>query len=85
MVKDMILLECCVPPMQSIPNTQLTNMQVHTWRFLIRKLRRHQQDQLDKIAKKDQDIVTSLYLKIGDKEYNRADLSKYRIHTDFLK
>ena len=38
-------------------------------------------DQLDKIAKKDQDSVTSLYLKIDDKEYNRADLSKYRIHT----
>ncbi|HEY6885536.1 MAG TPA: hypothetical protein VI278_15995 [Nitrososphaeraceae archaeon] len=42
-------------------------------------------DQLDKIAKKDQDIVTSLYLEIGDKEYNRADLSKFRIHTGFFE
>jgi hypothetical protein len=38
-------------------------------------------EQLDKIAKKDQDSVTSLYLKIGDKEYNLAELSKYRTHT----
>jgi hypothetical protein len=38
-------------------------------------------EQLDKIAKKDQDSVTSLYLKIGNKEYNRQDLSKYRTHT----
>jgi hypothetical protein len=38
--------------------------------------------QLDVSAKKDQDIVNSLYLKIGDKEYNFQDLNKYRTHTD---
>jgi len=38
-------------------------------------------DDLNKIAKKDQDSVTSLYLKINDKEYNRVDLGKYRTHT----
>ena len=37
---------------------------------------------LQKLAKKDQDSVTSLYLKINDKEYSRQDLSKYRIHPD---
>ena len=31
-------------------------------------------------AKKDQDSVNSLYLKIGDKEYTYQDLLKYRIH-----
>ena len=31
-------------------------------------------------AKKDQDSVNSLYLKIGDKEYTYPDLLKYRIH-----
>jgi hypothetical protein len=36
---------------------------------------------LQKIAKKDQDSVTSLYLKIGDKEYKLQDLSKYRKST----
>jgi hypothetical protein len=36
---------------------------------------------LGRIAKKDQDSVTSLYLKIGDKEYNFQDLSKYRRPT----
>jgi hypothetical protein len=39
-------------------------------------------EDLNKIAKKDQDSVTSLYLKIGDKEYSREDLNKYRIHTE---
>lgn len=37
---------------------------------------------LDISAKKDQDSVNSLYLKIGDKEYNYQDLLKYRTHTD---
>lgn len=36
---------------------------------------------LSNIAKKDQDSVTSLYLKIDNKEFNRQDLSKYRTHT----
>jgi hypothetical protein len=30
----------------------------------------------------DQNSVNSLYLKIGDKEYNYQDLLKYRTHTD---
>jgi hypothetical protein len=38
-------------------------------------------EDLHKISKKDQDSVTSLYLKIGDKEYNYDDLKKYRRHT----
>jgi hypothetical protein len=38
--------------------------------------------QLDLNAKKDQDSVNSLYLKINDKEYNFQDLIKYRTHTD---
>ena len=33
-------------------------------------------------AKTDQDSVNSLYLKIGDKEYNFEDLRKYRTDTD---
>jgi hypothetical protein len=37
---------------------------------------------LDKGATKDQDSVNSLYLKIGDKQYNYNDLNKYRTHTD---
>ncbi|MGA9151265.1 MAG: hypothetical protein WBZ36_11855 [Candidatus Nitrosopolaris sp.] len=37
---------------------------------------------LSKAAKTDQDSVNSLYLKIGDKEYNYQDLLKYRVHTD---
>jgi hypothetical protein len=37
---------------------------------------------LDKSARADQDSVNSLYLKIGDKEYNYNDLAKYRTHTD---
>ena len=39
-------------------------------------------EDLHKIAKKDQDSVTSLYLKIGNKEYSRQDLEKYRISTE---
>jgi hypothetical protein len=38
-------------------------------------------EQLHSIAKSDQDSVTSLYLKIDDKEYNRQDLSQYRTDT----
>jgi hypothetical protein len=37
---------------------------------------------LSKIAKKDQDSITSLYLKIDNKEFSRQDLSKYRTHTE---
>jgi hypothetical protein len=37
---------------------------------------------LSNSAKNDQDHVNSLYLKIGDKEYNFKDLDKYRTHTD---
>lgn len=39
-------------------------------------------EDLHKIAKKDQDSVTSLYLKINDKEYSRQDLEKYRTPTE---
>jgi hypothetical protein len=39
-------------------------------------------EELDSATKKDQDSVNSLYLKIGDKEYNYNDLLKYRTHTD---
>ena len=39
-------------------------------------------EELHKAAKKDQDSVNSLYLKIGDKEYQYEDLLKYRTHTD---
>jgi hypothetical protein len=38
-------------------------------------------DDLHKLAKKDQDSITSLFLKIGDKEYSFDDLKKYRVHT----
>jgi hypothetical protein len=38
-------------------------------------------DELNKIAKKDQDSITSLSLKIGDKQYSFDDLKKYRVHT----
>jgi hypothetical protein len=38
-------------------------------------------EDLHRIAKKDQDSVTSLYLKINDNEYSRSDLGKYRTHT----
>jgi len=39
-------------------------------------------DQLSQISKQDQDSVTTLHLKIGDKDYNYQDLLKYRVHTD---
>ncbi len=39
-------------------------------------------ENLDLVAKHDQDIVNSLNLKIGDKEYKFQDLNKYRTHTD---
>jgi hypothetical protein len=39
-------------------------------------------EELHTSAKKDQDSVNSLYLKIGDKEYKYKDLLKYRTHTD---
>jgi hypothetical protein len=39
-------------------------------------------EELSKSARKDQDSVNSLYLKIGNKEYNFDELNKYRIHTD---
>jgi hypothetical protein len=42
-------------------------------------------EELDKSAKKDQDSVNSLYLKIGDKEYTYEDLLKYRTHTDVFE
>ena len=39
-------------------------------------------EDLQKSAKKDQDSVNSLYLKIGNKEYKYEDLIKYRTQTD---
>ncbi len=42
-------------------------------------------EELDTSAKKDQDSVNSLYLKIGDKEYKYDDLIKYRTHTDVFE
>jgi hypothetical protein len=39
-------------------------------------------EDLHKISKKDQDSVTSLYVKINDTVYNREALSKYRTHTE---
>jgi hypothetical protein len=39
-------------------------------------------EQLHNIAKNDQDGVISLYLKINDKEFNRENLSAYRIDTN---
>jgi hypothetical protein len=40
------------------------------------------EQQLHSIAKNDQDSVTSLYLKIDDKECSRQDLSGYRTDTE---
>ena len=37
---------------------------------------------LSKAEATDAGSVNSLYLKIGDKEYNYQDLLKYRTHTD---
>jgi hypothetical protein len=42
-------------------------------------------EELYKSAKKDQDSVNSLYLKISDKEYKYDDLIKYRTHTDVFE
>jgi hypothetical protein len=39
-------------------------------------------EELHASAKKDQDSVNSLYLKVDDKKYKYADLLKYRTHTD---
>ena len=39
-------------------------------------------EELARSAKKDQDSVNSLYLKVGDKEYDYQDLLKYRSPTD---
>jgi hypothetical protein len=41
--------------------------------------------QLAEAAKNDQDSVNSLYLKIGDKEYNFDELQKYRTATDIFE
>jgi hypothetical protein len=38
-------------------------------------------EDLNSLAKKDQDSVTSLALSIGDKDYTFEDLKKYRVHT----
>jgi hypothetical protein len=38
-------------------------------------------EELRAISKNDQDSVTSLYLKIGDREFSKQDLTKYRIPT----
>ena len=42
-------------------------------------------EELHKSAKKDQDSVNSLYLKISDKEYKYKDLINYRTHTDVFE
>jgi len=42
-------------------------------------------EELHKSAKKDQDSVNSLYLKMGDKEYKYKDLIKYRTQTDVFE
>ena len=57
-------------------------IQFHQWRYLTKRPPIESIEDLHKIAKKDQDSVTSLYLKIDDKEYTRQDLSKYRIPTE---
>ncbi|HZL24316.1 MAG TPA: hypothetical protein VFC05_13410 [Nitrososphaeraceae archaeon] len=38
-------------------------------------------EDLHKLAKKDQDSLTSINLQIGDKVYDRPELEKYRRHT----
>ena len=38
-------------------------------------------ENLHSIAKNDQDSVTSLFLNLNNKEYNRVDLVPYRLHT----
>ena len=42
-------------------------------------------DDLRSAAKKDQDGVNSLYLKIGDREYKYESLVKYRTQTDVFE
>jgi hypothetical protein len=42
-------------------------------------------EELHKSAKKDQDSVNSLYLKIGDKKYKYKDLIKFRTQTDVFE
>lgn len=39
-------------------------------------------EDLHTLAKKDQDSVRSLYLKIEDKEFSEEDIRKYRVHTE---
>jgi hypothetical protein len=39
-------------------------------------------DDLNRIATKDQDSVTSMYLRVDDKEYDFDFLKSYRTHTD---
>lgn len=42
-------------------------------------------DDLIRIAKNDQDSVTSLYLSINNKEFDRPELSKYRVNTGIFE
>jgi hypothetical protein len=42
-------------------------------------------EDLHNAAKKDQDSVNSMNLRINDKEYNFDDLDKYRVHTDVFE
>jgi hypothetical protein len=42
-------------------------------------------EELKLAAKTDQDSVNSLYLKVGDGEYNFEDLRKYRMNTDIFE
>ena len=46
-----------------------------------KEVRGKSMEELRQIAKKDQDSVTSLYLKINDKEYKPEEISKYRTST----
>lgn len=39
-------------------------------------------ENLSQIVKKDQDSVTNMYLKINDNEYQKDNISEYRVHTD---
>ena len=45
----------------------------------------HQTHNWLKLQKNDQDSVNSLYLKIGNKEYNFDELQKYRTATDIFE
>ena len=42
-------------------------------------------EELHKIAKEDQDSVTSLYLKLNDREFSEEELRNFRTHTKDLK